>query len=176
MAYRYRGLGATTSDLITASASRYGVPPSVALAVAKKESGFNQSAVGTSGERGVFQLMPGTARDLGVDPTDLSQNIDGGVRYLSQMYSQFGDWHTALEAYNAGPGRVSSGKVPAQSIAYADSIMGSVPGPDSASEDVVAGSTIDSWGSSDTQGAGISGTVMVALGLAAVGLLWAAGD
>ncbi len=97
------GLGAaSTTDLISAAAGKYGVPPSLALAVATRESGLNQSAIGTSGERGVFQLMPGTANDLGVDPTDLSQNVDGGVRYLSQLYAKFGDWHTALEAYNGG--------------------------------------------------------------------------
>src|SRR4051812_21972426 len=98
MAYRRRHGFGSISDDIASAASRYNVPPSVALAVAQRESGLNQNARGTSGEIGVFQLMPGTASDLGVNPSDLAQNIDGGVRYLSQMFQKFGDWRLALEA------------------------------------------------------------------------------
>ena len=113
----------TTEDLIRLTASQNGVPPDLAVAVARQESGLNQSARGTSGEVGVFQLMPGTAADLNVNPYDLSQNIQGGISYLKQMYDRFGDWTTALLAYNAGPGAVSSGKIPSSSQSYASKIM-----------------------------------------------------
>jgi soluble lytic murein transglycosylase-like protein len=170
--YRLRGLGASTSDLISAAASRYGVPPFVALAVAQRESGLNQSAVGTSGERGVFQLMPGTARDLGVDPTDLAANVDGGVRYLSQMFQQFGNWRTALEAYNGGPGNVSRGTVSSAAQSYADAIIGAQV-PELASESFVAGSVSDFLGPVDTEVAGLSVVVWVGLGIAGIAALWA---
>jgi soluble lytic murein transglycosylase-like protein len=166
--YRLRGLGASTPDLISAAAAKYGVPLSLALAVAQRESGLNQAAVGTSGERGVFQLMPGTAAQLGVDPTNLDQNVDGGVRYLSQMYSQFGDWHTALEAYNGGPGNVQRGTVSSAAVSYADALY---PSDTSFSFDTLPVS--DSWGTPDDSVAGLSVVALAGLGLAGLGLLWA---
>lgn len=170
--YSLRGLGAlSTPDLISAAATKYGVPPSLALAVAQRESGLNQSAVGTSGELGVFQLMPGTAAQLGVNPSDLAQNVDGGVRYLSQMYSQFGDWKTALEAYNGGPGNVQRGTVSSAAQTYADAILAAAP-LDLASNPVDSGSLDVSAGSGSTDGAGLSTVAMVGLGLAAVALVW----
>lgn len=101
-------------DLITQTAEQYGVNPALALAQAQAESGFNQNAVSPAGAIGVFQLMPSTAAGLGVDPTDLTQNIQGGVQYLSQLLNQFGgDTTLALAAYNAGPGNVQKyGGVP----------------------------------------------------------------
>lgn len=94
---------------IVDAANRYGVDPALALAVAKNESSFDQAAVSSKGAVGVFQLMPPTAADLGVNPYDAAQNIDGGVRYLSQMLGQFGDPATAVAAYNMGPGAVGRG-------------------------------------------------------------------
>jgi len=96
------------ADLIRSEAIRQGVPADLALAVARRESSLNQSARGAAGEVGVFQLMPGTAGDLGVNPYDLGQNISGGVRYLREQFTRFGDWATALAAYNAGPGRATN--------------------------------------------------------------------
>lgn len=113
----------TVQEEIRAAALRYGVDPAIALAVARQESGFSQGARGTSGEVGIFQLMPGTAAELGVDPYSERQNIDGGVRYLSQMISRFGV-EMGLVAYNAGPGNVSRGTIPSSSQNYAASVLG----------------------------------------------------
>lgn len=96
------------ADLIIGEAQTQGVDPSLALEVATAESGLNQSARGSSGEIGVFQLMPGTAAELGVDPNDLQQNIHGGVRYLAQKLAEFGDPMMAVAAYNAGSSAVQS--------------------------------------------------------------------
>lgn len=90
------------------TALKYGVNPNLALAVANAESNLNQEAISPVGAVGVMQLMPDTARALGVeDINNLSQNIDGGVRYLKQMLDTFGgDVNKAVAAYNAGPGAV----------------------------------------------------------------------
>jgi soluble lytic murein transglycosylase-like protein len=121
-------------QLIANAAAQYGVPSQLALEVAIQESGLNQSAVSSAGAIGVFQLMPATAAGLGVDPTNLQQNIQGGVQYLSQLYSQFGSWDQALAAYNWGPGNVSNAvatygdpgflaNAPAETQNYVSSIM-----------------------------------------------------
>lgn len=67
------------------------------------ESGYNPQAVSSQGAIGLGQLMPGTAYELGVDPHDWSQNLDGSARYLALMLAEFGDARLALAAYNAGP-------------------------------------------------------------------------
>jgi soluble lytic murein transglycosylase-like protein len=112
---------------IVAAATRYGVPPALALAVMHQESKGRQSAVSPKGATGLMQLMPATARDLGVDRTDPLQNIDGGVRYLSEQLKRFGTVPLALAAYNAGPGRVQQYKgIPpyAETQNYVRTIMG----------------------------------------------------
>ncbi|MEY8831617.1 lytic transglycosylase domain-containing protein [Phaeobacter italicus] len=70
------------------------------------ESAYRQDAVSRAGAIGLGQLMPDTARDLGVDPRDPQQNLDGSARYLAMMLERFGDPHLALAAYNAGPDAV----------------------------------------------------------------------
>lgn len=88
--------------LLDAAAKRYQIAPELARAVAWTESRGNQSAIGTSGEVGVMQLMADTAKRLGVNPLVLEQNIDGGVRLLATNVAKYG--HDAgLCAYNAGP-------------------------------------------------------------------------
>lgn len=116
----------TPQEIIADTAFRYGVPVEIALAVAKRESNFNQAARGTSGEWGIYQLMPGTAQELGVDPRDTYQNIDGGIRYLRQQYDRFGNWPDALAAYNAGASRVVAGTIPSSTLSYVESILGAV--------------------------------------------------
>jgi len=117
----------TTADIqseIITQAAAMGVPSTLALAVARKESNFNPNAIGSSGEIGLFQLMPATARDLGIsDPYNIHQNITGGLSLLVIEYNRFGNWEQALQAYNAGSPKVLAGKVPASSQAYARDVL-----------------------------------------------------
>ena len=171
---QHRGLGDASSvaSQIQAAAPSYGVPPALALAVATKESGLNQAAVGSAGEIGVFQLMPGTAAQLGVNPSDLTANIDGGLTYLSQLYAQFGDWGTALEAYNGGPGNVTRGTVSSAAQSYSASVLAAA-GMDSDSGAPAALDSADVSGDASSDSGGSNTALWI--GVAAVGLLaiWA---
>jgi len=87
------------------------ISPHLLEALVWQESRWNQTAVSRAGAIGLAQLMPGTARDLGVDPRDPIQNLAGGARYLRQQLNRFdGDVEKALAAYNAGPGRVMTAR------------------------------------------------------------------
>ncbi|MBQ8458981.1 lytic transglycosylase domain-containing protein [bacterium] len=83
-----------------------GVDPAIMLSIAKSESGFRQEARSPRGAVGVFQLMPSTARRMGLNPYTLEGNVKGGVMYYKSMYKMFGSMELALAAYNAGPGNV----------------------------------------------------------------------
>lgn len=102
-------------DLINEAAKKYNLSGTIIKAVIKAESSFNPDAVSKSGAIGLMQLMPDTAKGLGIhDPFNPKQNIDGGVRYLKSMLKEFnGNLEYALAAYNAGPGSVKKyGGVP----------------------------------------------------------------
>jgi soluble lytic murein transglycosylase-like protein len=98
----------TPAQLADAAAYKYGLPPSLVRNVMAAESAFQPQAVSPKGAIGLMQLMPGTARDLGVDPQDPAQNVDGGTRHLRDLLLRYDGnlWH-ALAAYNAGPGAVA---------------------------------------------------------------------
>lgn len=94
-------------DHAVGEANRVGVNPDLVLRQMQQESGGNPDATSPKGAHGPMQLMPGTAKQLGVDPADPYQNITGGVTYLKQQLDNFGgDEAKALAAYNAGPGAV----------------------------------------------------------------------
>jgi hypothetical protein len=124
--------------MVSGAAERRGVPVDLALRVAGAESAFRHTredgAVTTSpaGARGLMQLMPGTARDLGVNPDDMVQNVRGGVDYLKQQLDRFGDPVTAVAAYNWGPENVQRWvragadpqRLPAETRGYLQRIFG----------------------------------------------------
>lgn len=89
-------------------AMKYEVDPALVRAVIHAESAFNVKALSNKGAQGLMQLMPGTAKDLGVrNAFDANQNIEGGVKYLAGLLKQFdGDIKLAVAAYNAGPNAV----------------------------------------------------------------------
>jgi hypothetical protein len=93
---------------ISDASQRHGLDGNLVKAVVKQESNFNPVAESHCGAKGLMQLMPATAKDLGVsDRCNIEDNVDGGCRYLKQMLVQFdGDIEKALAAYNAGPGAV----------------------------------------------------------------------
>lgn len=101
---------------IRAAANKYNLSEELIASIIRAESSFQPDAVSPAGAQGLMQLMPATARELGVtDPFDVHQNIDGGSRYIRQMLDRFGgDVKLALAAYNAGPGTVMryDGNVP----------------------------------------------------------------
>ena len=102
--------GAKTNydDIISQAATLYKLPEKLIKSVIKQESNFNPTATSYAGASGLMQLMPATAKSLGVtDSTDPEQNIMAGSKYLSQMMNRYGgDVKMALAAYNAGPGNV----------------------------------------------------------------------
>jgi hypothetical protein len=94
--------------LIVEAAHKYGVNPNFALAIAETESGYNQNLVSKKGAIGVMQIMPKTAESLGINPKNLEQNIDGGVRYLKTLLDEYhGNYQLAAAAYNAGSNNVN---------------------------------------------------------------------
>lgn len=114
--------------VVERASRRYQVAPELVKAVIRAESGFNPRAVSPAGAQGLMQLMPGTARDLGVtNAFDPEQNVMGGTRYLRQMLDRYdGNVEKALAAYNWGPGNLdrSDGSLPRETRQYVARIKG----------------------------------------------------
>lgn len=183
----FRGLGATSyASQVQALTPTYcpSCPASLPLAVMQAESSGNPAAVSPAGAIGLFQLLPSTAAGLNVNPSDPTQNIQGGLTYLQQLYDQFGNWTAALEAYNEGPGRlqgqIAAGTTPI-SAGYASGIL-SAAGISDDSSDTSDSSITDGLSDSfslpaalDLSGAtGLSWPVIGGIGVFALGLLWLA--
>ncbi|WP_371171107.1 lytic transglycosylase domain-containing protein [Aliiroseovarius sp. 2305UL8-7] len=114
--------------LAKSAARKHGIPQDLFLRLVQQESGWNARARSHKGAIGLAQLMPFTARKLGVNPHDPAQNLEGGARYLRQQYDRFRSWRLALAAYNAGPGAVQkySGVPPyKETRGYVRAILGS---------------------------------------------------
>lgn len=115
-------------EMARAAARKHGVPEDLFLRLVNQESRFKPTARSHKGAIGLAQLMPGTAKKLGVDPHDPQQNLEGGARYLKMQYQEFKSWRLALAAYNAGPGAVKKhGGVPPyrETRTYVKKIWGS---------------------------------------------------
>jgi len=101
---------AANVDTVKAAIVKYsvemGVDPAITLSIAKTESGFRHEARSAHGAVGVFQLLPSTARRMGLNPYSLDDNIKAGIMYYKSMYKMFGSMELAIAAYNAGPANV----------------------------------------------------------------------
>lgn len=123
-----RGIPARYAAKIAELSTRFDLSPALMEALVWQESRWNENARSPVGAQGLAQLMPGTARYLGVNPQDPFANLEGGARYLREQLDRFdGNIEKALAAYNAGPGRVErSGGIPRirETQQYVAAIMG----------------------------------------------------
>jgi len=100
--------GGDLKALAADAAARHGVPVDLFFGLIGQESSWNPNAESPAKAWGLTQLMPKTAEELGVDPRNIAENVDGGARYIKQMLNKYGDTKTALMAYNWGPGNMDS--------------------------------------------------------------------
>ena len=179
MYFLRRGLGMAPSPSVSvalqSASAQTGVPLSLLQALAAKESSNNPAAVSPAGAQGLLQLMPATGASLGVtDPFDVNQNALAGAQYLQSLYNQYGDWQTALIAYNEGPGNLATQGAFPSSQAYATSILSAAGVSDSSPSGLPDTGTLDLSSVIDLSG----GTTNWALWGLAIGagvlLLWAA--
>jgi soluble lytic murein transglycosylase-like protein len=128
-------------DAIARAEERHSLPPSLLGRVLWQESRFRPDVIdgttrSSAGAMGIAQFMPDTAREFGIDPLQPDQAIDAAGRYLRRLFEQFGDWRSAVAAYNWGPanwrafqetGRGARGQVrPAENINYLSAILADV--------------------------------------------------
>ena len=115
------------NDVINSSEDQNGLPPGMLSRVIRRESNFNPAAVSPKGALGIMQFMPGTAKEMGIDPLDPEQAIPAGAEYLRQLHDRVGNWRDALAAYNWGENNVLKygySHAPAETRKYVASIMG----------------------------------------------------
>ena len=118
---------AQLSALFASAEQQYGIPTDLLARQGWEESNWNVNAVGTSGEQGIMQFMPATAAQVGLSaPFDPTQAIPAAANLMASLYKEFGKWSLALAAYNAGPGNVSNGIIPASTQTYVADILGDV--------------------------------------------------
>ena len=111
-------------DTIVKQSVEMDIDPALALSLAKVESGYSHTSKSPYGAVGVFQLMPDTAKRLGVNPYHLSDNIKGGLMYYKMLYKMFGSMELAVAAYHSGPAYVLKHKCPAPySKKYVSAVM-----------------------------------------------------
>ena len=144
------------NEIFSDAAEKYGVPVNLLKAVAKAESGFQADAVSCCGAQGIMQLMPSTAKSLGVTNSfDPQQNIMGGAKYLGQLLRSFGGSEKlAVAAYNAGSGAVRAyGGVPpyAETQNYVNKVLGYAGGGVTVPDELFSGE-------SDASADGITGS------------------
>ena len=115
----------THKTAVDNAAKTHGVDKDLIRAIIQVESGWNTNARSSAGAQGLMQLMPATAKGLGVtNAYDASQNINGGTKYIAQLIRRYkGDVTKALWAYNCGPGNVNKNRVPKTSKAYAKNVL-----------------------------------------------------
>lgn len=127
---------ASVRPAIEKAATANGLPPAILAGVWMTESGGTiNPGVSKAGAAGPFQIMPGTAKDLGVDPNNFDQAADGAARYLGALYKKYGDMRIALQAYNWGPKNMDdflrnpgAMSMPKETREYADKVMGHATG------------------------------------------------
>jgi hypothetical protein len=108
------------------------IPEDIFIRLIRKESGFNPDVVSPKGAKGLAQLMPGTAEEMGVYIDDPIMNVFGGAKYLRSLFDRYGDWPTAVAAYNSGPTAVNEAgrSVPMdrpETLEYVANILGGYP-------------------------------------------------
>lgn len=113
---------------VNSASQKYGVDKNLINSVIEQESSFNPSSTSSAGAMGLMQLMPSTASELGVaNAYDISQNVDGGTKYLKSLLNTFGNYKLAIAAYNAGPGAVKKSggdisKLPSETRNYVNKV------------------------------------------------------
>lgn len=153
------GVGYTAYQNVVGQLSeQYNIPAPILTAMVQTESSWNPAVQNSkAGAIGLAQLMPGTAAQLGVNPYDPISNLTGGAKYLSSLYTKFGNWTDALAAYNGGPGNVSG----SSEQSYAAKVIGTAQklgytGTGSASDAGTLTASADTLGDALTNGGPLS--------------------